>query len=208
MIKATTRWILSAAVFFAAGCVSLLPETAPPKPRYHISAIDAVSLQGPSVNWSLIVDDPRTTRIYDSVRIAVSTAPGKIEYFAGGEWADRAPRLFQTALVQTFENSGRILAVGDHAALPVGDIVLQIDIRALHLDVRSGDPASSVTVYARLTDGKGTVHAARLFSASELASSDRADDVVAAMNIAFSRMITEIVNWTYEEGEGVLGASP
>ena len=118
MINAITRGAITAAVFMSSGCVSLLPETAPPKPRYHISAIEAPKLEGPSVDWSLVVEDPRTTRIYDSVRIAVSTAPGKIEYFAGGEWADRAPRLFQTAIVQTFEDSGRILAVGDRAALP------------------------------------------------------------------------------------------
>ncbi len=206
MIKATIHWTLSIAVFLAAGCVSLLPETAPPKPRYHIIAADAVTLQGPSVDWSLVVADPRTTRIYDSVRIAVSTEPGKIEYFAGGEWADRAPRLFQTALVQTFEDSGRILAVGDRAALPVGDVVLQIDIRALHLDVRSRSPVSSVTVYTRLTDGKGSIYAAHLFSASEPARSERADDVVAAMNTVLNDVIADIVTWTYDEGEKAVRA--
>lgn len=206
MSKAKIRWTLAAVVFLTAGCVSLLPETAPPKPRYHISAIDAGTIQGPSVDWSLIVDDPRSTRIYDSVRIAVSTAPGKVEYFAGGEWADRAPRLFQTALVQTFENSGRILAVGDHAALPVGDIVLQIDIRALQLDVKSGGPVSSVSVYTRLTDGKGSIYAARLFGASEPARSDAADDVVAAMNTVLNGVIAEIVAWTYDEGDKAIAA--
>ncbi len=206
MMKAAIRWTLLAAVYSVAGCVSLLPETAPPKPRYHISADDAATLHGPPVDWSLVIEDPRTTRIYDSVRIAVSTAPEKIEYFAGGEWADRAPRLFQTALAQTFENSGRILAVGDRTALPVGDVVLQMDIRALHLDVRSGSPASNVTIYARLTDGKGMVHAARRFSASEAARSERADDVVAAMNAAMNSVITEIVSWTFEEGEKAVDA--
>jgi len=206
MIKAIIHWTFPATVFLAAGCVSLLPETAPPKPRYHIGAIDAGSLQGPSVDWSLVVADPRTTRIYDSVRIAVSTAPGKIEYFAGGEWADRAPRLFQTALIQTFENSGRILAVGDRAALSVGDVVLQMDIRALYLDVRSGDPVSSVTVYTRLTDGKGSIYAARLFGVSEPARSESADDVVAAMNTALSGVIMDIVAWTYDEGEKAVRA--
>ena len=148
------------------GCVSLLPETAPPKPRYHITAPDTATLEGAPLAWSLVIDDPRTTRIYDSIRIAVTPAAGKIEYFAGAEWADRAPRLFQTALVQTFEDSQRILAVGDRGAVPVGDFVLQTDIRRLHFDVRDSQGQAHIDIYARLGDGKGAIHAARGFRAS------------------------------------------
>ena len=197
-----TRLIVGCiAVFFASGCVSLLPETSPPKPRYHLSAGDSDVLAGEPVNWSLVIDDPRTTRIYDSVRIAVSTAPGKVEYFAGAEWADRAPRLTQSAILQTFENSGRILSVGDRTTQPVGDVILHIDIRALELDVRNGNPTSRVVLFARLTDGKGTVHAARRFDASVAARSEGADDVVAAINNAFSQITVDLARWTMDEGE-------
>ena len=205
-MKYHLRWALGAVGFLTAGCVSLLPETSPPKPRYHISASDAPMLQGEPVDWSLVLEDPRTTRIYDSVRIAVSSAPGKVEYFAGAEWADRAPRLFQTALSHTFENSGRILSIGDRSILPVGDVVLQLDIRALHLDVQSGEPNSVVSIFARLTDGKSEVFAAQRFNASAPARSERADDVVAAMDVAITTVITEIVDWTFREGENALSA--
>jgi len=195
-----TGRILLALCFFASGCVSLLPETAPPKPRYHIEAVEAASLEGMLLEWSLVIDDPRTTRVYDSVKIAVSPAPGKIEYFAGAEWADRAPRLFQTALVQTFEDSGRILSVGDRTALPIGDIVLQTDIRKLELNVQNGDTAI-VSVYARLTDGKGKIYAAKKFAASAHANADQADEIIAAFDQSFETVIKELVAWTYEQGE-------
>jgi len=190
---------------FASGCVSLLPETAPPKPRYHIAAPDAASLEGEMIDWSLVVEDPRTTRVYDSVKVAVATAPGKIEYYAGAEWADRAPRLFQTALVQTFEDSGRILSVGDRTAVPVGDLVLQTDIRNLELDVQ-GEKAAKVAIYARLSDGKGNIYSARKFSASAPAGSERPDAVIAAFDSAFADVISEIVAWTYDEGARVRAA--
>ena len=45
------------------------------------------------------------------------------------------------------------------------------------------------------------------FSASQLARSETADDIVAAMNIAFTGVISEIVDWTFKEGEAVLGSS-
>ena len=205
-MKTLARWTVLSLAFFASGCVSLLPETAPPKPRYHIEAGDAAGLQGAPLSWSLVVDDPRSARVYDTVRIAVSTAPGKIEYFAGAEWADRGPRLFQTALLQTFENAGRIMAVGDRSAVPVADIVLQTDIRKMEMDVRGGAPRATVSIYARLNDGKGQIYAVRRFDAAVPASSQRADDVVAAFDGAFGSIIADLVAWTYDEGGAALAA--
>jgi cholesterol transport system auxiliary component len=199
-MKQIIRGVFFGLAFFASGCVSLLPETSPPKPRYHISAVSADALAGASVEWSLVVEDPRTTRVYDTTRIAVSAAPGKIQYFAGGEWADRAPRLFQTALVQSLEDSGRIITVGDRSAIPIADYVLQTDLRSIQLEIRGGR-AASVSIYARLTDGKGKIYAAQLFEMSAPATSDRADDVLAAFNSAFASAIAGIVNWAIEEGE-------
>ncbi len=199
MMKRIARPALIAAAALLGGCVSLLPETAPPKPRYHIEPVEASALEGETVDWSLIIEDPRATKVYDTVRIAVSTAPGKIEYFAGAEWADRAPRLFQTALVQTFEDSGRILAVGDRSALPLADIVLQTDIRRLELNTQGGQ-AATVSIYARLTDGRSRIVAAKRFDASAPAASDNADAVIAAFDAAFETLIPEIVDWTYREG--------
>lgn len=199
-MKQIIRGVVFGLAFFASGCVSLLPETSPPKPRYHISAVNADALAGARVDWSLVVEDPHTTRVYDTTRIAVSTAPGKIQYFAGAEWADRAPRLFQTALVQSLEDSGRIITVGDRGAVPIADYVLQTDLRAIQLNIRKGR-AASVSIYARLTDGKGKIYAAKLFEMSAPAASDRADEVVAAFDNAFASAIAGIVTWALEEGE-------
>lgn len=189
-----------ALALFASGCVSVLPEAAPPKPRFHIAAAGADQLAGAPLPFTLIVDEPRATRVYDSVRIAVATAPGRIEYLAGAEWADRAPRLFQTAIVQTFEDAGRILGVGDRAAIPVADLVLQTDIRRMELTVDGRAHAADVSVYARLTDGKGTVYAARKFEARVAAASTEPDDAYKAFSGAFDQVITGIVGWAYDEG--------
>ncbi len=194
------RSLLVVSAVGLSGCVSVFPETAPPSPRYHIEAVSMLPNQGAVVDWSLVVEDRRTTRVYDSARIAVTPAPGKIQYLASAEWADRAPRLFQTALVQTFEDTGRILSVGERSTLPIGDVALQTDIRALHLDVRDGVRAAKISVYARLSDGRGTIYAAKKFDASQIATSDNGDDVVAAFNGAFEGLITQITNWTFDEG--------
>jgi len=198
----------SAALFAAlAGCVSVLPEAAPAKPRLHISAADADALMGEPLSFSLVIDDPRATRVYDTTRIAVAASPGRIEYLAGAEWADRGPRLFQTALIQTFEDAGRILAVGDRSAVPVADLVLQTDIRRMELAVSGGGQAAVVSVYARLTNGKGDVYAAKKFEARAPAGSSGAGDVYEAFDAAFDEVIAGLVGWAYETGEAERAAS-
>ncbi|MBT8471140.1 MAG: hypothetical protein HKP25_08915 [Marinicaulis sp.] len=203
MIKLALQSIIFGLAFFCVGCVSLLPETAPPKPRYHIEAVE-LSSSGAPVDWSLIVDDPRSTRVYDSIRIAVATGPGKVEYYAGAEWADRAPRLFQTAVVQTFEDSGRILSVGDPNALPLADATLQIDLRKLEFNAANGARDVNVIAYVRLTNGKGRIFDARKFSVTRTAASDSADNVLTAFNEAFDAVIGDLSTWTLEAGETAL----
>ncbi len=202
-----TRAFIFSTALFASACVSLLPETTPAKPRYHISAIEVSVADSQPVSWALAIDDPRATRAYDSTKIAVSTAPGKVEYFANAEWADRAPRLFQIALTQSFEDTGQILSVGDRQAVPIADLVLQTDIRKLQLNVRNGERASSLSIFARLTNGRGKVFAAKRFDASAPASSDAADDVLAAFDSAFDTLIREMSAWTFDEGSRAAGQS-
>ena len=200
MMKLFVRWTALSFALFVSGCVSLFPETAPPAPRYHIPVFTDARLEGAPLDWSLVVDDPRTARVYDTARIAVTAAPGRIEFLPGAEWTDRAPRLFQIALLQTFEDTGRILSVGDRTAIPIADLVLETDIRRLEAAFRGGGQEARVSIFARLGDGKGRVYAARRFEAAAPAAGKNADSVVAAFNEAFSEIIPEIILWTYEEG--------
>ena len=71
-MKILKKLVPAAMAALLAGCVSVLPEAAPAKPRFHINAADGAALQGEPLNFSLVVDDPRSTRVYDSVRIAVA----------------------------------------------------------------------------------------------------------------------------------------
>lgn len=207
MMNTMRHMLIAGAALAATGCISLLPETAPPKPRYQITSIDTASLEGGRLDWSLVVDDPRTTRVYDSVRVAVMPSAGKVEYFGEAEWADRAPRLFQIALIEAFEDSGRILAVGDRNAVPLADVVLQTDIRRMHYDVRNRDGAVDVSIYARLGDGKGRVYAAKVFQQTSPVNGRQADDVIAAFNAAFSELIPAMATWTYDQGEAAVGGA-
>ena len=193
--------VIPALALALAGCVSVLPEAEPPAPRYLLAPAEFDVESEKRAAWSLAVEDPAATRAYDTTKIALARAPGRIEYYANGEWADRAPRLLLSALVRSFENSGRILGVGDLAAAPASDFVLRTDIRAMHADYGSGSPVATISVYAKLTDGRGRVYAARLFERSAPVERDAVAQVASTFDQVVGELLTDMVDWTFAEAE-------
>lgn len=191
--------LAGAAGLALAGCVSALPDAPPPAPRYLIDSVSFPETGEAPAAWSLIVDDPLATRVNDTTKIALVRDPGRVEFYANGEWADRAPRLVQTALIRSFENTGRILAVGDRITQPRGDFVLQTDIRAMYAVYEGRDPAAMFSVYARILNGRGRVVAARLFEQKTPAGKDKVSDVAAAFDEAVGAVLADVVAWTFEE---------
>jgi len=204
MIQRTAAALLSVLVLTA--CVSVLPEAGDPSARYTLEDIDfnggdfGGGSAGPVV-WSLAVDDPSSTRAYDTTRIALTREKSRIEYYASGEWVDRAPLLFSTALIRSFENSGRILGVGSRMALPLTDFILQTDIRALRADYAGDQISARVEVFARLTDSRGRILASKLFTATNDVRQDSVVAVAGALETSSSRTLHEIMEWVFSEAD-------
>jgi cholesterol transport system auxiliary component len=196
----------AAAALLLGACVNVLPKAAPASPRFLISSVSFEADAAP-VDWSLTVDDPQATRIYDNTRIALAREPGRIEFYADGEWGDRAPRLFQAALIRSFENTGRILGVGDRISQPASAYALQADIRRMEADGMAGGPKAVFSVYVRLADRSGKVVAAKLFETEIAAAADSGPAVARALDAAVGESLREIVGWTFASVEAVRAAN-
>jgi len=181
------------------GCVSVLPEAAPASARYVVSDVTVAAPAAPPAAFTLAVEEPEATLAYNTAKIAVERAPGRVEYYAGGEWVDRAPRLFGVALVRSFENTGAIMGVGSRLTLPVSTYVLQTDIRRLGVKQEGADRRAEVAVFARLTNGRSRIHASKLFEASAPLNPDTSAAAAAALDAALSAVQRDIVPWTLEE---------
>lgn len=193
------RLLTILALVLASGCVSVLPKARPAAPRYLIDAVETAA-PGPAVSWSLAVEDPSSTRAYDTPKIAAIREPGRLEYLGNGEWADRAPRLLQAALIRSFENTGRILGVGERTTLPSSTYILQTDIRNLEADWLDGNPRARVALYARFMNARGKVFAARLFTAEAPAGAGTPSGLAKAFDAAVGSVIGEVVAWSFEAG--------
>ena len=200
------RFIAALCLGLATGCVSVLPEAAPPPARYLIDDVSVDAATG-RVDWSLAVADPSATRAFDTARIAISREPGRIEYFAAGEWSDRAPRLIGSALVRSFENTGVVLSVGDRIDLPSADYVLQTDIRDFHVRNVDGRMTAQVTIFARLTDARSRVFGARRFAVAKPLSASDASDAARGLNEALSALLPDLVSWTLDEANSARDAA-
>src|SRR5919112_184429 len=67
---------------------------------------------GGSAVGQVAVAEPAAVQPLESEKIVIKDANGAVAAVGGGQWADRLPRLVQSRLIQTFENSSGLKAVG------------------------------------------------------------------------------------------------
>lgn len=129
------------------GCGGFLPKVNEPIPLYTLSAVKQYDQSLPAVDWQLVVGTPVASADLNTTRIALTRQPGVVEYFARGAWADNAPVLLQTKLIESFEVSKSIVAVGRDAAGLRPDYVLQSELRDFEAEYNGSDVP---TVHLRL----------------------------------------------------------
>ena len=111
-----------------AGC-GALPGGGPPADMFTLTPKNTFDAGLPSVDWQLVVEEPSAAGGLQVQNIALRTRAIELQYFAGARWTERAPRMVQTLLVESFENSGKIVAVGRQTIGLRSDFNLKIELR-------------------------------------------------------------------------------
>lgn len=154
----------------------------------------------PAVGWQLSVGTSAANQMLDSSRIAVRPTPDRFQVYKGAAWADEAPELLQTALVEGFEDSGKLVSVGRFGGGARGDAGLLVEVRAFETVYVDGRPEAVIEVQARLFQfrGGGPV-ASKRFRQAIPGATPEVDDMVAAFGTAMSALTTDLVAWTLTE---------
>lgn len=151
MIARRSLFFMLGAGAAVGGCAGILPQVNEPIPLYTLTAVRQFDQALPKVDWQLVVGTPVASADLDTTRIALTRSPGVIEYFANGTWADNAPILLQTKLIESFEASGSIVAVGRDAAGLRPDYVLQSELRDFQAEYDGGGaPTARLRMAAKL----------------------------------------------------------
>ena len=195
------RFAPLAALVLLAGCAAIggpKTEVSIYSPQTGIQADPA----WPTVDWQLTVGIPDTHALLDSQRIAVRPSPDRLQTYKGARWADTAPEMVQLALVEAFEDSGKIQAVSRWGG-GRGDFGLYTDLRAFETVYEGGSPKVVVEIQARLVKhrGNGGLVAARRFRTEVTPGGADIEPVVAAFGDALSGIGADIVGWSLVEGQ-------
>ena len=123
------RFLLLAAAPAIAGCSGILPGQGDPAQLYTLTPKNSFAADLPRVAWQLVVELPVAAAGLNTSRVALQRTPVSLDYFARANWSDAAPAMLQTLLVESFENTGRIVAVSRESVRLRPDYLLQTDLR-------------------------------------------------------------------------------
>ncbi len=190
-------------VALAPGCSLPVPGQGPPPELYRLTPKSTFSEGLPTADWQLILEPPVANAGLNTTRIALQRKPTQIEYYARSGWADRAPIMIQTLMIESFENSGKIVSVGRESVGLRADFVLKIELRELQAVYDNGGlPQAWVGVNIKLVQmPRRAIVASQSFEHREAATADRLPDVIRAFDEALGKVLRRMVEWTLVEGD-------
>lgn len=185
------------------GCAGLLPQPGPPPQLFRLSPQSTFPDELPVVEWALLIDRPDSSAGLDVPRIALQPSPVSLQYYAGAAWSDRAPRMIQGLLSESFENSGRIEAVGTQTLGLRANFLLKSELREFQVEYFHGPlPVAHVRLNVKLVDGTSRrILDGESFFARSAATEDSVEAAVFALDEALNKVIKRVVVWTLENGE-------
>jgi len=124
-----------------------------------------------------------------------------LDYFERAVWTDVAPAMVQTLLIESFENTGRIVAIGRESIGLRSDYVLKVELREFQAELGEGTPEAHVRLIARLVEMPER-EIVDWTSTDQRTPADSAgmDDIVAAFDRALGSALKDVVIWTLRTG--------
>jgi cholesterol transport system auxiliary component len=189
--------VVAAAGLLLGGC-TLLQAAEEPTDLYQVSPKSTFEPNMPSVRWQLAVDVPVAAANLNTGRIAIAQSPTSFDYYSKTAWTDRAPLMVQTRIVDSFENSHKILAVGRESIGIRANYVLQTDLRNFEaMYFYGGTPIAHVRLVAKLVQMPDRqIIGVATFERCVRARQDKVPKVVEAFDQALGSVMKQLVAWT------------
>jgi len=194
--------LLGSAAFALGGCSDLIGPSSAPVQLYGLKPSGGAPTTGPKVPWHLSVGVPTATDYLDRSRIALMQPDTSVDYYAGAQWTDHLPVLVQEALIEAFEDSGRIDGVAAESDGFKADYVLEMDLRDFQAryDQPDGIPTAVVRIAAKIAPTLShNIASSFQVSHQAQASQNSVGAVVQAMDAALGQALSEIVNWALSQ---------
>jgi cholesterol transport system auxiliary component len=190
------RLVVCAAAASLAGCALL--QAADPQDLYTVTPKSTFEPGLPAVYWQLTVEAPAAAANLNTGRIALAMTPTSSDYYAKAAWTDRAPLMVQTRIVDSFENTRKIVAVARESIGIRANYVLQPDLRNFEALYYYGEPpivrVRIIAKLVRMPDRQ--IIGVASFERCARARADKIPKVVEAFDQALGGVIKQLVSWT------------
>lgn len=195
---------LAAGTALASGaCSPIAAFRSDPPQLYTLSPKSTFDPDIPSVDWQLLVEVPTAAAGLDSPRIALRQTATTLDYYADVAWTDRAPAMVQTLMVESFENSGRIISIGRQSLGLRADFRLKTELREFQAEyLNSGLPTVRVRLNAKLVRTRTReIFAGETFENIQRSTGSNIDALILAFDEALGQVLKDLVQWTLVEGQ-------
>jgi cholesterol transport system auxiliary component len=188
------RLISVAAIALALGGCAVLRPPAPTPQTYDLIAPTAETGRLGATRSQILIARPTSVAVLNSSRVVIRTEDGELTYLKATQWADDLPLLFQARMVEAFENTGSVRAVGRPGEGLLIDHQVVIDIRAFEIDTGAG--VARVIISAKLmNDRNGRVISSQRFGAEAVIDVSDQASFVGALNDAARAVMVDTVRW-------------
>ena len=191
--------ILAAAALVASCTGALVPgANNEPPTLYVLTPKSTFSPDLPHVDWQLTVAVPSADAALNTARITLRHSPISLEYYGRANWVDTTPQMVQRLIVESFENSGRIVSIGRQSVSLRSDYSLLTDLREFQAEyVGTGPPRVRVRLNAKLVRmPQREIISHATFEHVEQSPSEDLRSVVSAFDIALGKTLKRVVEWT------------
>jgi len=190
--------IIAAAALLAAGCFSGLKKEVEQPLLYRLDAPKLA--EGTALAADLKVVVTSLAPGLDEPGIATRLPGQRLDYLAGARWAEELSVLLESALVQSFQDSGRLRSVQGDLGRFRATHTLVIEVRRFEADYSGGGlPGAQVELSATLGRASDRrVLTSFTASAGESVAENRQSSVVAALNTAFNRAVAEVAGKSFD----------
>jgi cholesterol transport system auxiliary component len=189
--------IVAVSAALLAGCFGGLKNEVPAPLTYRIDAPTIEAGASLPADLSIVVE--RAAPGLDGDGIAGRWPGRRIDYIANARWADELPRVVQDALVEAFQDAGRLRSVQDDVGRFRTTHTLAIEVRRFEADYTAGQvPVAQVALAVTLgRNSDRKVLVSFTSEASQPATENRQATLVAALDAAFARVTAEVADRTF-----------
>ncbi|CUH47524.1 ABC-type transport auxiliary lipoprotein family protein [Ruegeria atlantica] len=179
-----------------------LRQASKPNDLYLLTPKSTFSSSLPRVQKQIVVQEPTATAAVNTDQIAIQPTPLQVQYLPRARWVDRAPLIVQALLVESYENSGKVAAVGRSTVGLRADYVIVPDLREFQGFVVSDvEGTKTIRVEVRMNikiidEYEDKIIASSSFREVVASASDATPDLVRAFDEALGKTMRDAVEWS------------